>query len=612
MTKRSETSNVNSSPVSGVDAKDPSDARQLEGERKTSRRLRWPSFKMLVHLRWLSWVVLVVTTSGMTLIIVPGMPGLSPVFLQDLGDDVYERWWDGTTDLFADYADSWSHGWPFEYLSRPAEFSDWLLVFDDFPVQWSSPNAWPQPGEVYRFSLVNLLTDLAIGVMIVLACVASCEFWRRRRGAFRVTLLDIVIFVTCVCLVSGWYASHKRSGAREQAIARRLVGGRDGSRTYGRPNFTRHYHGPVWLLRLAGNPLFLDFCTHVDSITLDTQILTESDLADLRTLTYLESVGCCRTLTPELVEALSTLPRLRALDGNDYEYSWPRRTPPMVTSAEVELLPRLPRLTTLKLGCSQLVPDDLAVLVRLPALQTLQFFGDDLLVDDLAPLDGFPALRRVMADITATKEELRAFQARRSRYRLTWNEYRDVDAWDVARFRIARWGGDPSLSPNTMLDLTGILLNGDRLKKLTPILPEVSELRLGEVDSTQTVLELIARCRPLCYLDALHVPLSKQDLSKIRFASDAELYVQQGNISAEQFAAFLRDVKAKLVFLTIFGSTFTIAEARTIEASRPDCFIEVHRSPVDDGGEPVYPSWFEDVANPFSPMDDGGEPVYPP
>jgi hypothetical protein len=547
----------------------------------------WRNWSTHYRLHWLSWIMLAFASVAMTLIIVPGMPDQRLARVLTPGYDVHGRWTDGSTARLT-RVDAFNHGWPFEYLSQPFVKQGYRLVFDSHPVQWSSPNAWPSLKDAYDFSLASLLGDVAIGVAIVVVSVAACELWRRRRGGLRVSLLDFVFIVSCISVALGWYASHDRARTREQAIVKRLQapGVAGGVSAYGRTSTAWNYHGPDWLMRLVGNPYFLDFCIHVDSITLDSRPLSDRDYADLRTLTYLESIGCSRTLTPELVEALSALPRLRTLDGGPYSYTG--NPPPLATATEVTLLQYLPGLTTLKLGFSQLVPSDLDVLARLPALETLQFAGNDLVVDDLERLDTSPTLTTVMLEITATDEEIRAFQKNHPRYRLIWNEDRDVDTWDVVRCYIARWGGDFTWTYSGSLDLSGVELKADRLKYLLPILPEVVEVKLGVVDAPQTALELIGRCRPLHSLDARRVPFTKLDLDKIDFASDEqlELLLQQGPISAEQFQKLLRE--SKLDYLTIFGSTFTIPEAESIQSSRSDSYVEIYRGLVEDDSESIY------------------------
>jgi len=270
--------------------------------------------------------------------------------------------------------------------------------------------------------------------------------------------------MTLACLLLGWW----RTRTREQSIiaSMKTRGCLAGNRL--------DYHGPDWLRRLVGNPTYLRFCFHVDylNLNLNPSLLSADDYQNIRTFTDVRKVYCSGRLNRELVDSLASLPKLRSLDGEIYAYSG---TPPepMQPMSGVELLQRLPRLTSLKLGDSWLVPSDLDVLAKMPYIETLQISGGHLFIEDLSRLNAAPALKTVFLRIAATNEELRAFQESLTSYQIKWNEHLGVDSWEVTQLRISRWSGKPPVSfsfrgefgppkyasgRRTTLDLSGLLL----------------------------------------------------------------------------------------------------------------------------------------------------------
>lgn len=133
----------------------------------------------------------------MTIIVVPGSAGTSIEYERRLLHDMH-----GGEPYWSDYdfrkVDTWSHGWPFEYMCRPYVEAGFLIDFGGLPVSWSTPRAWEVFGYAYAFSPLKLLADLFIGGMIVFGAVAACEAWRRRRRGFRFSLLDAIVVSTTV------------------------------------------------------------------------------------------------------------------------------------------------------------------------------------------------------------------------------------------------------------------------------------------------------------------------------------------------------------------------------------------------------------------------------
>lgn len=543
---------------------------------ETRREKKRPWFR----LHWLSWIVLSAMTAGMTIIVVPGHSGQSIEFERRLVSAPLE-----SQPVWSDYdfisVSTWSHGWPFEYLRRPYSEQGFLIHFEGCPILWTSPRAWQMSGKSYAFSTLNLAANLLIGAVIVFIAVAGCEIWRRRRGGFRFSLLDLGTFTAFGCAILGWWQYHARAHAKEQAIKSAMMArGSLIDLSKGGPlraHAASDYHGPDWLMRLLGNPWFLPFCFHIDRLHLDSTLLSEDDYADIPKLTYVDTVHC--RLNPELAKSLAALRELRTVDGRIYAFGGgvPYRDR-MVTSSNVQLLTQLPRVTDLYLGYSQLVPADLAVVARMPRLKLLQITGDDLLVEDLKPIVNCPTLQTLYLDISATEEERRAFTKEHAHLKVSWGDPQRwvgfsesnlvTDPWNVASVLFKRWQAEDGVQqPTTLfrgsLDFSSIRLTAERLKRLPKNrFPEVTDVSIGAADKPETAMELIRRCGQLESLDTRHVPLTTRDILSISFSEEPDLHLLQGRNTVQEFCDLARQLKP--ISLAIYASTFNNKEVKRI------------------------------------------------
>lgn len=552
------------------------------------------------RLHILSWLVLALMSAGMIVIIVPGSPGSSIEFERRLWHNMHgispPRW----TDYDYIPVQVWSHGWPVEYLRRPFVQSTYLIDNNGVPVAWSSLAAWPQGGKVYAYNLLWLAVDLLIGAAIVAVMVVACEYWRRRRGGYRVSMLDVGVLSTILCVIFGWRQYHLRAGERERAIIENVEGLEVGHAVWqGWVGKAVNYCGPDWLQRLVGNAAYLPEFEHVTALAFDLRKHSAQEAYDkLGSFKYVTVVECHGKLTDKLAKSLATLPRLETLQeyAGGYGGGGDSRAEPMLTSANVGLLRKLPQLTTLKAVRFEIAPEDLEILAQLPNLQTLYFNGRNLLIEDLSPLDRFPALKTVHLNISATNEELQEFQANHSRYHLVWDEERCLDAWTTMQLRLARWRGQVELprpgslhfSDQNDLNLSEILFTKERLKRLPQDLSEIDSVSFGDIDSPSTAVELLDRCGPIRYLDARHVAFSKRDFERIEFKPDdlVDLYLQQGAMSAADYCWFAKELKPN--WLCIFASTFSREDAEAIEVAGAN-WLGVYRGMQDDENDLIYP-----------------------
>lgn len=546
----------------------------------------------------LSWLVLAVMSACMVVIIVPGLPGSSIEYEKRLVHNLQ-----GFPSYWSDYdfipVQVWTHGWPVEYLRRPFVQSTYLIDNNGVPVVWSSVAAWPQGGKVYAYSLLGLAVDLLIGAAIVAVMVAACEYWRRRRGGYRVSMLDVGVLATILCMMFGWRQYHLRTGERERAIIENVEGLEVGHAVWqGWVGKAVNYCGPDWLQRLVGNAAYLPEFEHVTALAFDLRKHSAQEAYDkLGSFKYVTVVECHGKLTDKLAKSLATLSCLETLHeyAGGYGGGGGSRAEPMLTSANVGLLRRLPQLTTLKAVRFEIAPEDLEILATLPNLQVLHCNCRNLLIEDLSPLDRFPALKTVQLNISATNEELQEFQANHSRYQLVWDEERCLDPWTAMHSRLARWRGEVDLPPSDLhfidrddLDFSGILLTKKRLKRLPQNLSEVEWVTFGTVDSPDTAIELLNRCGPIRYLDARHVAFSKRDFERIEFKPDdlVDLYLQQGAMSAADYCWFAKELKPN--WLCIFASTFSREDAEAIEVAGAN-WLGVYRGMQDDENDLIYP-----------------------
>jgi hypothetical protein len=556
------------------------------------------------RLHWLSWIVLVLMTAGMTIVIVPGTLGTSIEYERSPLGPPYQSKYDFTE------VSTWSHGWPFEHLRRAYSNDEGFLIdFEGYPVIfWSSPHAWQISGNVYAFSPLKFAANIVIGVSTVLIAVGTCETWRRRRGGFRFSLLDVAALISVVCIVLGWWQYHAHTMSSEQATKSAMMA--RGSLTDWskggplRANALSDYHGPEWLSRLLGNGYYLPFCIHVDSLLLDSTLLSTDDYTDIPKFTYVDTVRCVDRLTPQLVESLAALPRLRAIDGRIAAFGGGVPYPEwMVTSSNVQLLTQLPRITHLYLGHSQLAPADLELLARLPRLKLLHIEGDDLLVEDLEPIVRCPSLRTLYLNISATEDERLAFTSSHSHLKVYWADSRRwtgfteytlvTDPRNVASVLFNRWQAEDGVEQPTSLerewlDFSNIRLTRERLDRI-PVkrFADVTSLHFGTVDSPETAIDLIRRCGPLAYLEARHIPLTARDLASISFNDESEIYLQQGPINVQEFCYLAR--KLKPLTLTICASTFTPEEVQLIAEAMPDGVADVYKDYAEEEDERIRP-----------------------
>lgn len=556
----------------------------------------------------------------MTIIVVPGMEGSSHEWVLDdrrtegLGTGAVG----GSGKLEYWEVDTWSHGWPLEYLRRP-------YVFDSGPlgstsgsiVEWATLRAWRMWGKVYAFSCLNLVIDLLIAFSIIFGIVSACELWRRRRSGFRFSLLDVAVVATVLSAVLGWWQYHVHLQLRETAAVSSLEG-REVSKDSRQPrvNAVQDYTGPAWLRRLVGS--CLPSLWHVTLLELDVAKLTPDDYSDIEKLTATETVNVAGRLNSELVSSLASLPHLTTLHGQFdgfVRYPSTRKWESLATSAELPLLGRLPHLQQLRLGECKIDSAGMACLATLPKLESLQIRGCEILIEDLEPLASSRSLTSIEIDICATREELAIFAMKHSSLDIHLPKFGEdaphtASPREVAEVLFERWrkedrailteaakdnpvtqdgnlppdeaiqqespsslasgggglypsGGNHNDESITEVDLSGIRLTRKRLERIpTIVLAGIDNVTFGKVDSAATALELLHRCGTLTHLDARQIPLTRSEVDTIKLQPGCSLCLQQGPLGVADVCDLLKRWQPDLA---IFESSFSPDDVREIE-----------------------------------------------
>ena len=521
----------------------------------------------LPRLHVLSWIVLFLSIGAMVLIILPGAPGQSTEQVQTVWLPAHAQWIDLPRPEYRTIS-VWRHGWPFEYLRKPFVQSHYYLQPNYYPLAWSSRAAWYSSGEVYFFSPWILALDVVAGISLVILFVTACELWRRRRPRLGLKLLDACVLATLICCALGWFKIHEYRWKEEQSSVADL-------KNLQVPRLSRQesYHGPDWLRRLVGNPLFLQCCNHVETLNLPVSVLTPDIIPTLERLVYVRKVNYEGNLTEEAVRVLAHLKDLRQLSrsGGAFgsEEPWVQ---PEIHLATLNRLQSLPRLNCLNLSYEHLQPQDLKALAEIPRLEILEFRGNTLLIEDLAPLEVAPHLKEIHLRITATKKELIEYQSSHPNLKVFWPDSAETEPLTVAQLKIARWRGETPHTlmyklrwPRNHIDLSGVLLTKERLDLLPQDLKETDGIAFGKCESPKLAIELLCRCGRLGYIDLRHVELHPTHLSKLDLTMlvGSELHLQHGSLSDQQLSSLVSKLKPSL--LSLFNSSLTENEARKIE-----------------------------------------------
>jgi len=239
-----------------------------------------------------SRIFLLVVILGVTIVAVPGI-------------QISERRPAFVTDYPRESSQVLSHGWPLEYLRRS-------VTIEQLPqgkIEWLSPAAWSFAGNLYEFSLANLLTDLiciALGLLLLAAiCWRKPKSKKQRSGWLpKISILQLLLLVSFIGLVLSWYLPHARDRKLEEQGTPYEVS-------------QYEYRGPMWLRRTLGrNSKWLQFCHHRTRLTLDNTLYPtwkKDPVLLVQQCQRVETVSFYYVPDLEILAALKSLPRLQSL-----------------------------------------------------------------------------------------------------------------------------------------------------------------------------------------------------------------------------------------------------------------------------------------------------------
>lgn len=310
-----------------------------------------------------TWIVLLLLAVALTLIIVPGEPSGAAI----------------------------QHGWPWVFLEQEKSIVYNAGAFGRAP--WRSLDNWNPFWPWRDHNTLNLVLDLGVALVLLLAGGLMFECWRRRRHrVWQFSLRELFIATTLVAIACSWVAWRYHQWQRENDFQRLLGTLRFEARS------RMYYKGPVWLAKLAGtnNLHWLDgtifVCLDFTLMKNGDDIPTQSLSRQMSQLPYLESVWTTGA-DDAVVASLSTVTQLSILALCDSR----------ITDASVKDIQQLVNLRELGISGNELKISNAAVggLESLHSLEQL-FLGSPLFDDGAIPaLARLRQLRRL--DLTFTR-----------------------------------------------------------------------------------------------------------------------------------------------------------------------------------------------------------------
>ena len=488
-----------------------------------------------LRLHWLSWLVFVLTGTVLILICVPGMPVQGRLRLLEQSTLV-----PGLPHHVAGF----EHGWPLVAYHRALGYSmdqgsKWRTPTKELaalirtswwgapPQQskwpaWSEWGAWTWESDAYEFSWLALIVDVFVFFLVLFFVTVACEVWvRRRGGAFRWRIIDMMALVLFLaCALGWWYGNLRTYKAEESIVEKKLYGeyeipffyrlsGYGGEQPSSSFPLVRDYCGPVWLARLCGSR----------NLLWPGDRFVELDLTQDRDITV-------------AWEAISNLSHLRSLviHGDDLQ---------LKNFLELSRLSRLEYL-----NWNEIPRETFLKIAELRYAGSLSMSSPSVFIEDLEILAEMEDLKEVHLQVSVSQEELEEFAARYPDVPINIEQSICLDANKVALRRIWHWhmeAGRSWQSPNPQkLDLVKIVLTDERLQLLSAFLPHVKELKLGQSRLTERGLNSLNACGNLTRLDLGTTILSDSDVLVLQRLPAHSLSLTQGQLTLDGLKAFAK------------------------------------------------------------------------
>lgn len=284
---------------------------------------------------------------------------------------------DGKFGLHFNLTNWYEHGWPARYVRR--ELSQRTSA-EGPPVAW---RPWEGPGQ---WSIANLLLDLGLWSLVLVAAAVAAQYWRsQRRAIWQLGLRDLLILTGVAGLACAWIAATRVDYLREQSL---LAAYRERTGNPGREHEAAA-SVPAWLSdslqgryrRVFNRTCYYRSdgdsdlaCQHPHLIALRETAFHKDFPRHLRQMSRLEALDLSFVKLPysdatrqaTILKSLSPHSNLRGINLHSTN----------ATDADMAWLASCPRLEVIDLTSTKIGDHGLAHLAKLPRLRTLTISSD--------------------------------------------------------------------------------------------------------------------------------------------------------------------------------------------------------------------------------------------
>jgi hypothetical protein len=346
------------------------------GARQGRRRFAWPVA-----------VVALLTTAGMTIIIVPGERGRTTELDDALNEQLF--WLSDSLPKGATIR-KYDHGWPYPFLVRGALYKTGRKsnAAANWSIYWLDAKSWPIESVAKQWNSAALATDIVVGLVAVLIMSSAFALWLHCRGGrLRFRIVDWLVVSCALASALGWRAWHLQKQTAE-LDATRFIGLQSGLRADLKgPNSaasganTRSLGldrrvatanlAPDWLRRLIGGDRYLTCFWHINGIEFNSGNADVDSWERLRSMPFLREIRLT-LLDEKVADQLKELPSLRRLVLNQaVEARGDSRTKPAKKTSDFQHFANINQLEEVEFNNSNVSEESLNALAGLPRLRKL-------------------------------------------------------------------------------------------------------------------------------------------------------------------------------------------------------------------------------------------------
>lgn len=224
----------------------------------------------------------------------------------------------------------YEHGWPLTYLVR--SIPD--LADEDY--DFVPDSCWKLTHHVQSFQMAALTADLLSSAAIFLAATALFEFWRRkRRSLWQFRLIDLLVAMTALAMLCGWFSYQHRAYLQEQQTIREIRAKNESAGLSYSGEIVYQHGGLTFLRELLGSEPFpfLDRVVVTDNVRYQPR--RAGQFSHLKVLWLTEEFG------PPEAEAVLQLRELEALYIILADVHHSAKNPQRTCVADLQPMPRL-------------------------------------------------------------------------------------------------------------------------------------------------------------------------------------------------------------------------------------------------------------------------------